>query len=117
MMNFVISCWQERPNERPTFDNILQFLRNLDYHLGDYLRAWMKWLDAPLGHPVYVLLTSTHREVAGQAVTRSSVTAGGQGAEASATNHERTNATGLSVRRKGRRFLDVLFKTIFNTKK
>jgi len=117
MMNFVISCWQERTNKRPTFNNILQFLGNLDYHLGDYLRAWMKWPDASLGHPVYVFLTSTYQEVAGQADTQSSVTTGAQGAEASATSHKRINVTGLSVRRKGRRFLDVLFKTIFNTKK
>jgi hypothetical protein len=47
----VEGCWDESPNRRPSFDDIakiLDVLRKVD--LSDDEK---RWLEAPLGHPVY----------------------------------------------------------------
>ena len=43
-------CWAEDPTSRPSVSEILLELNAMRFDLGEDSR---KWLDAPLGHPVY----------------------------------------------------------------
>ena len=44
------SCWAERPEMRPSFDEVTVALAELNARLTPHERAW---LDEPAGHPVY----------------------------------------------------------------
>jgi len=53
LVELIVKCWSEKPQDRPTMADILQFYECWGSTHHENRIDWDTWLDTPTGHPVY----------------------------------------------------------------